>query len=243
MNKVLCIDSCAENPDWLGNALKQAFHDLVFRIVIPVHEGLALASSELPDMIILNVAETRPSCKEICISIKENVLLKRCSLVIITAAPIATSDRAELIKQGVDLLLTRPVNIEEFIPLISILFRLKKAEDYFWRDTNFTGGSHVENTSLIRQPQELQHTENELKDSYAELEQTKRATLNLMEDLREEVAQRKRSQEVLLESEKQFKDLSLLFRSISDNMVDMLWAKDLGQNTYLPINPFAISFS
>jgi PAS domain S-box-containing protein len=34
----------------------------------------------------------------------------------------------------------------------------------------------------------------------------------------------------LQESEKKFKDLSILFRSISDNMMDMLWAKDLNKH-------------
>jgi PAS domain S-box-containing protein len=58
-------------------------------------------------------------------------------------------------------------------------------------------------------------------------EHTIQAALNLMEDLKAEVDQRKLSEMVLKESQQKFRDLSIMFSSISDNMTDMLWAKDM----------------
>jgi signal transduction histidine kinase len=71
------------------------------------------------------------------------------------------------------------------------------------------------------------NTESELKKSYRKLEMSRLATLNLMEDLKTEFEQHKKSQEILLESQSKYKELFTLFRTISDNMTDMLWAKDL----------------
>ncbi len=81
--------------------------------------------------------------------------------------------------------------------------------------------------SLQRQLEEVKRTDDELKKSNHDLEMTKLATLNLMEDLKAEVDQRKRSEEAIKESQQKFMELSIMFRSISDNMTDMLWAKDL----------------
>ncbi len=89
--------------------------------------------------------------------------------------------------------------------------------------------------NLQLQLDELKRTDLSLKKSYAELQTTKLAALNLMEDLKAEVDQRKRSEETLNESKQNLQDLYLLYRAISDNMTDMLWAKNL-ENKYIFTN-------
>jgi signal transduction histidine kinase len=80
---------------------------------------------------------------------------------------------------------------------------------------------------MIEELKELKKKESELKKSYEKLEISKLAILNLMEDFKTEFEQHKRSEGILLESQNEYKELYTIFRSISDNMTDMLWAKDL----------------
>ena len=102
------------------------------------------------------------------------------------------------------------------------------------KQADHTADEGLSGEALIRalqaQLDQIKSKERELSQSYAQLRLTKLAALNLMEDLRDEVEQRKRSEAVLQENERKLKALTILFRSISDNMQDMLWAKDLDKN-------------
>jgi PAS domain S-box-containing protein len=128
---------------------------------------------------------------------------------------------------GADSFLSKPLIEAELIAVVSTMMRVKQSEDTVRREKEILEQTVAERTHALQiQLEEMKRTDQELKKSYTELETTKMATLNLMEDLKSEVDQRKRSEEILLESQKELKALSIMFRSISDNMTDMLWAKD-----------------
>jgi PAS domain S-box-containing protein len=165
---------------------------------------------------------------ETCRRIKENPLLQRIPVIILTAERTNAPSRIKALETGADTFLSKPVMEAELIAVVSAMIRVKHSEDMILQEKNLLEQTVAERTRLLQeQLEELKRAEQKLKKSYSELETTKLATLNLMEDLRAEVEQRKRSEKTLQESEKRFKDLSLMFRSISDNMTDMLWAKDL----------------
>ncbi len=53
--------------------------------------------------------------------------------------------------------------------------------------------------------------------------------LVMLEGFLTDITDRKKAEEALRDSEQNYRDLYLLFRTISDNMTDMLWAKDMNK--------------
>ena len=227
MMKILAIDDNLDNLVVLKAMLKTSFPDFTFFAARSGEEGLSVARDNHPDLILLDLVMPGMDGYEICKLIKEDADLQRIPVIILTAERTDASSRIRALQLGADSFLLKPVMEAELIALVSTMVRVKQSEDQIRLEK-----LHLENTvtertrSLQLQLEELRKTERELKESYTSLETTKLASLNLMEDLKAEVDQRKHSERVLQESEKKFKDLSILFRSISDNMMDMLWAKD-----------------
>lgn len=224
MIKILAIDE-NENLAALQEILLKSYPGLVFVTARPGSDAITLAVAEAPHLVILNLAAAGV---EVCRLIRLDPVLQTIPVIMLTGDVPVDSDRLNALRSGADAFLSLPANAVELTALVSVLLRLKQAEERVHLEKQVAEQRSDERIRVFQlQLEDLQSTERALKKSYAELEKTKLATLNLMEDLRAEVEQRKLSEAILRESQTKFKDLSILFRSISDNMTDMLWAKDL----------------
>ncbi len=228
MIRALAITENIESLAVLRKMLGGSFPDLFLDHACYGMAGIAEATDDAPDLVFLDLTIHGRNGVDTCKIIKNDPVFKGTHVIMLTDAITGEDNRNSAFEFGADAFLSTPVVEAELVAMVSLLVRLTKAvgavklaEDLMEQ----TVGDRT--TKLQLQLAELQSTERELKKSYAELKKTKLAALNLMEDLKAEVDQRKCSEEILQESQKKFKDLSILFRSISDNMTDMLWAKDL----------------
>jgi PAS domain S-box-containing protein len=228
MVKILAIDNNSDNLVVLHAILTSSFPDIVYSSANSGLTGIDKARSEQPDLILLDLFMPEVDGFETCRLIKGDPALQRIPVIILTAEKTDASSRIRALQMGADSFLSKPIVEAELIALVSTMIRIKKSEDMIRKEKQLLELAVEERTNALQlQLEELKRTDLELKKSYEDLETTKRATLNLMEDLKAEVDQRKRSEETLKESQKKIMELSILFRSISDNMTGMLWAKDM----------------
>ncbi|MCX6266940.1 MAG: response regulator [Bacteroidetes bacterium] len=228
MIKILAIDNNNDNLVVLHALIANTFPDVVYSFAQSGMEGIEKARSAAPDLIFLDLVMPEMDGFETCRVLKEDQNLQRIPVIILTAERADTSSRIRALQLGADSFLSKPVVEAELIAVVSTMIRVKQSEDLILREKQMLEETVAERTKTLQlQLEELKKKEQELKKSYSDLETTKLATFNLMEDLKAEVDQRKRSEETLQESQKKFMELSIMFRSISDNMTDMLWAKDL----------------
>ena len=228
MTRILAIDDNHDNLVVLKAMVSASFPDVVFTFAHSGKEGISKARADKHDVILLDLVMPELDGFEICRLIKEDPDLRRIPVVILTAERSDTSSRIRALQLGADSFLSKPLVEAELIAVVRTMIRIKQSEDLVRSEKQLLEQTVAERTRTLQmQLEELQRTDRELQKSYADLETTKLAALNLMEDLRTEIDQRKRSEEILQESQKKFKDLSLMFRSISDNMSEMLCAKDL----------------
>jgi len=231
MIRILAIDDNTDNLVGLREMLNNSFSDFIYSSTCSGREGIEKARSEEPDLILIDLAMPGMDGFETCRILKENNGSQKIPIIILIADKTDTSNRFRAMQLGADSILTKPVMEDELTAVVTTMIRVKQSEDFVRREKQLLEQTIAERTrSLQLQLEELQRNDLELKKSYTELETIKLATLNLMEDLKTEIDQRKRSEEILQESQQKFKELSILFRSISDNMTDMLWAKDLEKN-------------
>ena len=228
MIRILAIDDNNDNLVVLKSMLTASFSEFIFSSACSGKEGIEMARSEEPDLILLDLMMPEMDGFETCSVLKQDPDLKKIPIIIVTAESTDSSTMIRALQLGADSFLSNPIVEAELIAQVSAMYRIKQSEDLVRREKQLLEQAVADRTKTLQlQLEELKRTDQELKRSYSDLETTKLATLNLMEDLKAEVDQRKRSEITLKESQQKFKDLSILFRSISDNMTDMLWAKDL----------------
>jgi PAS domain S-box-containing protein len=231
MIKILAIGSNGKSLEAISTILAAPYPGVIITSASSGSMGLEKARTDAPDLIFLDMLLSDNEVFETCSIIKEDQSLERIPLILLTNQETDVSCRARALQSGADSFLSQPVIESELITLVATMVRIKRSEDFILREKQMIERTIGERTrDLQTQLDEFNRNEHKVKKSLAELEITKRATLNLMEDLKAEVEQRKISEEILKESQHKFKELSILFRSISDNMIDMLWAKDLNNN-------------
>lgn len=236
MTKILAIDKNKEDLSVLKEMLSSSFPETVFISAISGHEGIQKAVTENPDVILLDLALPLSEGIETCKKLKADSLLKQIPLVIMTTGKKQSSDLVKAQKLVTEYFLSKPFEEADLSVLISSMVRMKKAKDQVKEQLEQLEMTVKERTKKLRKElEDRKKTENALKQSYGKLELSKLATLNLMEDLKTEIEEHKKSEEILRENQNKYKELFTLFRSISDNMTDMLWAKDL-ENKYIFAN-------
>ncbi len=191
MIKILAIDDNKDNLVVLNALLSDAFPGSKIYSVQTGAEGINLAKAENPDVILLDLVMPGMDGFETCRQLKENDLLKRIPVIILTAAKTETSNRIKALKLGAEAFLGKPIDESELTAQVSSMVRIKKSEDNVRLENLRLEEVVKERTNdLLRELDERKRAEKDLKKSYEDLELSKIATLNLLEDLKMEMEQR-----------------------------------------------------
>lgn len=192
--KILAIDDNQDNLITIKALIKESFEDYEVFTAIGGLEGLKLAASENPDVILLDIVMPDMDGFEVCTKLKENQELKDIPVVFVTAIKGDKENRIKGLDVGAEAFLAKPIDESELIAQIRAMIKINLA--------NAT--KRDENARLL----------SIVAERTQELKSTHVATLNLLEDLRSEIDARKKSEVALRESEQKFRDMANLLPQV-----------------------------
>ncbi|GAB4495096.1 MAG: hypothetical protein OHK0052_01750 [Anaerolineales bacterium] len=92
-------------------------------------EGLLMAETQQPDLILLDVEMPRLNGIEVCRRIKANPELKHTFVAIVSGSRIDSESQVEGLDSGADGYIARPIPARELLARVQSLLRIKQAED------------------------------------------------------------------------------------------------------------------
>jgi signal transduction histidine kinase/CheY-like chemotaxis protein len=196
MIKILAIDDNKDNLLVLEALLSDAFPDSKVITAVSGKDGLKKARAETPDVILLDLVMPEMDGIETCKRLKDDTALRMVPVIILTAAKVGADDRAKALKIGAEAFLSKPVDEAELTAQVSAMLRIKQSETII-RQENARLEELVEERTkdLLDQLEEKKLTEIALQKSYEELEISKLATMNLLEDVKTEMEYRRKAED------------------------------------------------
>ncbi len=203
--KILVVDDNNDNLVVLKALLTEAFNNIKIFLALSGQEALKLALSEEPDVIILDIVMPEMDGFEVCQQIKSNESTKFIPVVFLTAHNDKHS-KIKALEIGADAFLSKPVDEAELTAQVKAMLRIKKSEDINRSEKETLNKLIKERTAeLEKELTEKKNKEDELNQVVSRLERSKSATLNILEDLRNEIEERRLAEEKLIESKRLLK--------------------------------------
>jgi len=192
--KILAIDDNPDNLTTIQALVNEVYpHVIVFK-ALSGQQGLTIASKENPDVILLDIIMPEMDGYEVCTRLKEDKNLCDIPVIFVTAIKGDKESRIKALECGAEAFLAKPIDESELLAQIRAMVKIKNANIE----------RHDENKRLASLVSEQT---DELKKTYS-------ATLNLLEDLKNENEARKKTEESLRESEEKFRDMANLLPQI-----------------------------
>src|SRR5476651_1912461 len=124
--RILVIDDIEANVRLLEAKLTSEYYDVMTALDGPT--GLALAASEAPDIILLDVMMPGMDGFEVCRRLKEDPLTRHIPIVLVTALD-GRADRIAGLEAGADEFLNKPIDDVMLFSRVRSLTRLKTVID------------------------------------------------------------------------------------------------------------------
>ncbi len=116
MPKILLVEDNEMNRDMLGRRLKRHGFELCFAVDAP--SGISMASTELPDLILMDIALGEMDGWEATRRIKSNPATAEIPIIALTAHALA-SDRDKSVEVGCADFDTKPVDLPRLLGKIN----------------------------------------------------------------------------------------------------------------------------
>ena len=129
MPKILIIDDREDNLTSIKTLIKTYRPDYKTVTALSGEGGIKLARTEKPDTILLYINMIKMDGFEICRQLKQDKELKHIPIIFLTDVKTSSQDRIKGLKLGGDAYLTEPVDSGELIAQLSVMLRIKEAED------------------------------------------------------------------------------------------------------------------
>jgi PAS domain S-box-containing protein len=206
--KIIAIDDNQDNLISLKALIMEAFPDAITLTALNGKRGLELAAAEDPDVILLDIVMPGMDGFEVCQKLKTDKKLSDIPVVFVTALKDDKESRISALECGAEAFLAKPIDESELTAQIRAMVKIKAA-NIEKRDEKVRLAALVE-------------------EQTRELKKTHSATLNLLEDLKNENEARKITEEALRKSEEQH-------RAILQTAMDGFWLLDM-QGRILEVN-------
>jgi len=197
--KILAIDDIPDNLISIKAQIREVFPEASVFTALNGAKGMELAALEDPDVILLDIVMPGMDGYELCKLLKADQKLCNIPVVFITANKSDQESRIRALECGAEALLAKPIDPIELTAQIRAMVKVKDA-------------------SIIKQKEEERLTQL-VEEQVRELKVNHTATLNLLEDLRNEVEIRKQSEADLFKSE-------LRFKKVSEEAMEWIWEVD-----------------
>lgn len=175
--KILAIDDNYDNLITIKALVSEAFPNAIVMLASTGKEGFKLAASEDPDVILLDIIMPEMDGFEVCQKLKSDKQLCDIPVVFVTALKGEKESRIRGLEVGAEAFLAKPIDESELVAQIRAMVKIKKS-NIERRDENVRLAALVD-------------------DRTAELKRTHLATLNLLEDLKNEIEERRKAEKNL----------------------------------------------
>ena len=127
--KILVIDDIRDNLTALKAIIKEAFPEATVYLALSGKDGIKLASTVEPDVIMLDIIMPEMDGFEVCRRLKQNKQLNHIPVVFLTALRTSAANRIKALEAGGDGFLSKPVNREELIAEVKAMSKIKAAAE------------------------------------------------------------------------------------------------------------------
>lgn len=197
--KILAIDDTFDNLITLKALIIEAFPEAKVITATSGEEGIELAVSENPDVILLDIIMPNMDGYEVCRRLKNNKIINNIPVVFVTALKADSESRIKALDVGAEAFIAKPIDQSELVAQIRAMVKIKSSQEL----------KLSENARLA----EL------VAERTRELNANHIATLNLLEDLKQENEARRKTEEALRASEEKY-------RFMTENSSDVIWHLD-----------------
>jgi two-component system, cell cycle sensor histidine kinase and response regulator CckA len=205
--KILIIDDNQDNLISLKAVLRDAFPGVTVFTAVNGPKGIDLAAAENPDVILLDIAMPGMDGFEVCRRLKADKYVRDIPVLFLTAVKSDRLSRIKALEVGGEAFLSKPIDEAELTAQIRVLAKIKEANEFKREEKNRLAALVGKRTR--------------------ELEESRTAALNLLEDLKAENEARKKTEESLRESE-------AAYRELVENLNDVVFKTDTqGVITYV----------
>ena len=178
--KILAIDDNPDNLTALGAVIAERLPGVQFLTALSGHAGLEVASSEDPDVILLDIVMPGMDGYEVCRKLKADESLRGIPVLFLTALRSDIDNRRKALEAGAEGFLAKPLDELELNSQIQAMAKIKAASLAHRND-------RARLADLVEQ-------------RTCALQQSQNSMLNLLEDLRAEIETRKQTELALQKS-------------------------------------------
>lgn len=185
--KILAIDDKNDNLISLNAITSDIFPDSTMFLSLSGPEGIKIAAAEDPDVILLDIVMPDMDGFEVCRLLKKNEKTRDIPVVFLTALKGDRENHIKALEAGAEAFLSKPIDETELTAQIRAMVKIKEAN--------------------LRKRNEKEYLEKLIAERTLELEKSRIATLNLLDDLKEEIKARNVIEKKLSKSEEHFRSL------------------------------------
>ncbi|MDD4921073.1 MAG: PAS domain S-box protein [Bacteroidales bacterium] len=127
MEKILAIDDNKDNLISLRAIIKDAFPHSMIYTALNGQEGIGIALSVNPDVILLDILMPEMDGFEVCRCLKQNDSLRDIPVVFLTAMKQNKQSRIEALEVGADAFLSKPIDESELTAQIRAMVKIKES--------------------------------------------------------------------------------------------------------------------
>lgn len=127
--KILVIDDLESNLYLFQVILGKSHPEYTILVAKSGREGIEIAQRELPEAILLDILMPDMDGYETCRLLKSSELTGSIPILMISADGQNEETRLGGLRAGADTIISKPFRREEFIALVNVMLRIKKAED------------------------------------------------------------------------------------------------------------------
>jgi two-component system sensor histidine kinase/response regulator len=129
MKNILVIDDDETNLLLIQAILETRLPDYSILLATSGAKGIEIAQTEFPDAILLDIFMPEMDGFETCRKIKSNEATSNIPVLMISAMGQSLEIRVKGLQSGADAIISKPFDQEEFVALVNVMLRIKKAED------------------------------------------------------------------------------------------------------------------
>ena len=126
---ILVIDDVETNLNLVEAILKKSHPEYNILLTKSGSDGIEIAQTKFPEVIILDIFMPDLDGFEACKKLKSDKITSSIPILMVSAGGSSSDIRIEGLQSGADAIISKPFKREEFIALVNVMLRIKKAED------------------------------------------------------------------------------------------------------------------